>query len=79
MDVGDIMLAEFVGFLLALCLFGLPLAIIGLFILSIIDQSDKPPVESNQKTYSSEPKRVGWSNGRLIVESVTLRKRGNRA
>jgi hypothetical protein len=79
MDVGVIMFAEFVGFLLALCLFGLPLAIIGLFILSIIDQSDKRTVESNQSSHLSDPKRVGWSNARIIMDSVSLRKRGSNA
>jgi hypothetical protein len=73
------MVAEFVGFVVALFLFGLPLAIIGLFILSIVDQSDKKPVESPQKSHSSDPTRAGWSNGKLILESVALRKRGNRA
>ena len=49
------MLAEVVGSLLALLFFGLPLGIIGLFILSIVDQRDKRTVESNRATRERQP------------------------
>jgi len=42
--------AMFVGAAVALIVFGLPLAIIGLFVASILDRGNKRTVEGHQET-----------------------------
>jgi hypothetical protein len=44
------MLAMLVGMLLALIFFGLPLAIIGLFVMSILDRRNKRTVRDDRET-----------------------------
>jgi hypothetical protein len=47
------MLAMLIGMLLALTFFGLPLAIIGLFIMSVVDRRNKRAVQHDRKSSAS--------------------------
>jgi hypothetical protein len=49
-DSGDLVLAMVVGAVIALIVFGLPLAIIGLFIASILDRRNKRVTDDHQKS-----------------------------
>jgi hypothetical protein len=73
------MLAKIVGFFLALCFFGLPLGIIGLFILSIVDQQDKTIVERSRRSRIIDQTWAGWSNVKLIAAGMILGKWGKSA
>jgi hypothetical protein len=79
MDVGTIMLAEVVGFILTLCLFGLPLGIIGLFILSITDRWDERTVDGKRRPFFTDLKHVRWLDVGPIIDGVTARERGRDA
>jgi hypothetical protein len=48
------MFATIVGLVLALCFLGLPLAIIGLFIMSIFDRSNKRDAAGEKQSESDE-------------------------
>jgi hypothetical protein len=52
-EVEEIMLAMLVGMLLAFAFFGLPLAIIGLFAMSILDRRNKRTVQDHGESSSS--------------------------
>jgi hypothetical protein len=70
------MLGQFVGFMVALCVFGLPLGAIGLFILSIVDQWDDRTDKDNRRSYFIYPKSVRWPKIRSMINGMTLTKRG---
>jgi Flp pilus assembly protein protease CpaA len=53
-----VMLAIVIGFVLALAFFGLPLGIIGLFILSILDQKSREAESAAQDTPTLESQAV---------------------
>lgn len=52
------MFAVIIGFLLALAFLGLPLAIIALFVLSVLDQRSERASESGRKVTSTDQERV---------------------
>lgn len=52
------MLAIFVGAAVAFIVFGLPLAIIGLFVASILDRRNKRTVEGRQESEFVGPKHL---------------------
>jgi hypothetical protein len=55
---GIFVFAIFVGAAVALIVFGLPLAIIGLFVASILDRGNKRTVEGHQESEFVGPKHL---------------------
>jgi predicted lipid-binding transport protein (Tim44 family) len=76
-EVGGIMLAMLVGMLLALAFFGLPLAIIGLFIMSILDRSNKRTVRDYRESSASVRHILSpapdWSGTRSTASAKHIR------
>ena len=65
------MLATVIGFVLALCIFGMPLAIIGLFIQSVVDHWDKQTVETKESSYLSDLERLdGRTSGPPLMREL---------
>jgi hypothetical protein len=65
------MLAVVVGFILALCIFGIPLAIIALFIQSVVDRWDTGAVETKQTAHFADRKRLdGRTSGPPLMREL---------